>query len=114
MSEELKVLDKYFHEMELAENTESVFMIEDHIRKLIEDLLARAESAESRVKELNWHLINEDDQETFPQEDGVYEVVIETTTSRKYAHRSYSIQFGWDTVYPVIKWRNVELPEEGV
>jgi hypothetical protein len=51
MSEELKILDKYFHEMALAQRTERVFQVEDCIRNLVSCLIVRAEKAESEAKE---------------------------------------------------------------
>lgn len=51
MSEELETLNKYFHEMELAQQTERVFQIEDCIRSLVNNLLSQIKASEEVNKD---------------------------------------------------------------
>jgi len=73
---------------------------------ITENLILQSELAAE--KEKRWHVIDENDTETFPPEDGLFEVEIETHCCFEYGHEYYSLNDGWATDQKIVRWRYID------
>ena len=79
----------------------------------LSEMKKRAEKAEKELVSLReqtrWRKIDEDNPETFPNVDGLYEVIV---YGRYPIHEYYSTGYGWATGAKVTYWRPYGPPHE--